>query len=1115
MGRVWLSFGVFALGAAVGVFAQDVTGGITGTVLDPAAAGVPHARVTVRDTGRGQVVRTVVTDAAGSYAARLIPVGTYAIGVEAIGFKTETIADIVLAPGDDLKVDVRLQVGSRTEEVTVTEGPIDLETIPARADSVAGSAIRQMSLATRNYQELMMLSPGVTSDQVDQLYMGISNPSGNAAATPYSVNGQRSTAANFTVDGSDNVDRGGNSSLVSHPSIDSIDQFIFLTGLYSAESGRAGGAQVNAVSRGGSSRYHASAFEYARNNAFEADSYMNNANRIPIPEVRWNDFGGNFGGPLPLPFGWNRTRNRTFFFYSNEFGRIINYRSFAPVAPTLGQLQGKFTVPVCVAFSTAGACTQTGTSIASINPIAREYINDIWSKLPLSAASNTIQTPERLLYNHNQQSGRIDQSLGRKLTLWARILDDELPTVEPGGLFTGSQIPDAATTDTTSRSLNVSLHGLYSPRADLMDEFGYNVTRGAIVSTPAGLTAKAMAPDIQMTLPFPSVLGVVPALTFTGGSTLSGFGPYLAYNHNYNFFDNLTWLRNKHTVKVGFTANRYRRADNASGNNYGTLAFTNNGQPATGSNSFAQSWANFLLGNVSAFTQNSIDIATPNLRAWQVEAFAKDDYRVLPRLTLDFGVRWSFFGQPVDTNQHLVNFDPAAWNAADAPKINASTGNLTPGTGVAGNGIIVAGENSPFGGHVTNDNYKDVAPRLGLAWDPFGRSRTVVRAGYGIYYDSSAFGTFEQNIFTDPPLSQSISVSNSTFQNPSGGTLNASLSPPLLQAVPIPSHTPFTQHWSFNLRHMLTPTIVLDAGYYGSKSTHLLGLVDINEAYPGAALAAGIKTGNGTIFSGTSDVLINAVRPYRGYGPISAVESAFDSNYHSLQARLMKNFGRSGTLVAAYTWSKNLTDNVSDRCNPPQNSYDWHAGEYGPATLDRTQVLTVSYLYTLPFFRTAHGIAAAALKNWQLVGVTSYATGLPYTVAAANVDPAGLGLLTGSPATPRPDETCNANTTAPRQLAEWFNAACFKDVPQGQVRPGDAGRGTIRGPGYEKWDVTVAKSFYIRERYQTQLRLETFNTFNHGNPGNFGSLNITSSQFAQITSFRDPRVAQLAVRVTF
>ncbi len=220
-------------------------------------------------------------------------------------------------------------------------------------------------------------------------------------------------------------------------------------------------------------------------------------------------------------------------------------------------------------------------------------------------------------------------------------------------------------------------------------------------------------------------------------------------------------------------------------------------------------------------------------------------------------------------------------------------------------------------------------------------------------------------------------------------------------------------------------------------------------------------------------------------------------------------------MSASYTWSKNLTDNASSGSNPPQNSYNWHEGEYGPASLDRTQVLTISYAYALPFAPSSHGVKEAFLKNWQLIGVTSYGTGLPYTVATANVDPAGLGLLTGSPALPRPDEVCNPNDNAPHQLLEWFNTSCFVDVPQGQVRPGNAGHGTIRGPGYEKWDVTLAKSFYVRERYQMQLRLETYNTFNHPNPGNFGSLNITSSQFGQITSFRDPRVVQLAARVTF
>lgn len=285
--------------AAAAAFAQDVTGGVTGTVLDPQAAAVPHANVILRDTGHNQVVRTLTTDILGKYAAPLLPGGSYAITVEAPGFKLETVNGIEVTPGSELKIDIKLEVGSPSESVTVADQPADLEMTATLTDTLGGAMIRQMSLATRNYQELLSLLPGVTSDQVDELYLGISNPSGSAAATPYSVNGQRSNAANFLIDGADNVDRSSNSTVVSYPSVDSIDTLVILAGLYSADSGRSAGAQVNAISRRGLSQFHGSAFEYLRNNFFEANSYLNNANRIPVPEVRWNDFGGNLGGPPP------------------------------------------------------------------------------------------------------------------------------------------------------------------------------------------------------------------------------------------------------------------------------------------------------------------------------------------------------------------------------------------------------------------------------------------------------------------------------------------------------------------------------------------------------------------------------------------------------------------------------------------------------------------------------------------------------------------------------------------------------------------------------------------------------------------------------------------------
>jgi hypothetical protein len=309
---------------------------------------------------------------------------------------------------------------------------------------------------------------------------------------------------------------------------------------------------------------------------------------------------------------------------------------------------------------------------------------------------------------------------------------------------------------------------------------------------------------------------------------------------------------------------------------------------------------------------------------------------------------------------------------------------------------------------------------------------------------------------------------------------------------------------------------VFELGYAGSKGTHLIGIVDINQAAPGVALAAGLHTANGnTIFTSTDDPRINAVRPFLGYNAINAIESAFDSNYNSLETSLAKRFGQAGIFSFAFTWSKNLTDNASDRSNAPQNSYNYHEGEYGPATLDRQKVVSANYVYTIPIFRNAKGPLAYVAKGWQFSGILSFYSGSPFTVTTSSVDPAGLGLLGNSAASSRPDMTCDPNANAPQLITEWFNTSCFAPTPQGQIRPGNAGRGVVRGPGYENWDASLAKTFSMKERYKLQFRAEALNATNHPNPNGFGSTNITSSLFGQITSFRAARRMQLGLKLEF
>ena len=1126
---------LLATAVAACLAAQDISATIGGTVLDPTGAAVSGAKITITNTDRNMVIREVTTETAGAYSAPLLPIGNYSIKVEAKGFKTETRTGVVLNVNDDLKINVALQVGAITDTVEVKSQAeaVELGTT-ANASTIEGTQVRELSLSTRNYEQLVAMMPGVTANSTDQLYIGNSAPAGTAATLPYSVNGNRNSANNWTVDGADNVDRGSNLTLMTFPSIDSIAEFKVERSLYTADTGRAGGAQINVVTKSGSNQYHGVLYEFDRNNAFEANNWINNAQSVKVngsvqpPPLRWNDFGGTIGGPVPLG---HKDDHKTFFFFSEEARRIVTYSTFNPTLPTQGMLQGTFSQPVCTNLNIATAtCVATGTQIpaTSINSISAEYIKDIYSKLTLPATNSVTATtseffPVQNIYNSRQEIARVDHTFNEKIAVWGKFENDSIPTIEPGGLFTGAAIPGLATTSTNSPGRGYVVHGIYSITPTLLNDAGFNFTQSAILSNPQGVAAKANSPDINPPEPYTNTQGVIPTVGMTSGSSLVGYGPYHEHNKNYNFYDSVTWIRGRHTLKFGYSLNRYNKTENAA-SDQGSFSFSNTGAPS-GTNAFQQSFANFLLGNVSSFTQPSADI-TPNLWAWQHEAWAQDDFKVTPRLTLYAGVRWSFFGQPTDNNGELSSFDPALYNPSLAPKIDPTSGNIIAGsvTMPYTNGIIIGGKNSPWGSKIAPDQYKSFAPRVGLAWDATGDGKTAVRAGWGVYYDSSLFGDYEQSIFQNPPFVASATLSNASFTNVSAGTPPGTVSTEYIRATMLPNNIPYVQQWSADVQRQLPLDMVLDVAYSGSKGTHLIGIVDLDQAATGAALAAGLHAANAnTIFTTADDPHINAVRPYLGYNAINAIESAFDSNYHALLVSFKKRFSSAGLISASYTYSKNLTDNASDRSNAPQSSYNWHEGEYGPATLDRQQVLTVDYVYTIPIFKNSKGALAYALKGWELSGLLSIYSGSPFTVTTSSLDPAGLGLLGNSASSSRPDMLCDPNAAAPKlapgftgtALPTWFNTACFAAVPQGAIRPGNAGRGVVRGPGYGNLDGALIKNFYFTERAALQLRGEFFNATNHANPNGFASTNITSSSFGEISSYRQARQVQIGAKLVF
>ena len=330
--------------AAAYVAAQDVSATIGGSILDPSGAALAGAKVTITNTDRNQVAREITTENAGTYTAPLLPIGNYSLKIEAKGFKTETRTGIVLNVNDSLKINITMQVGAVTDTVEVKTQAVAVELgTPANATTIEGVQVRELSLSTRNYEQLVSLMPGVTASSTDQLYIGNSSPAGTAATMPYSVNGNRNSANNWTIDGADNVDRGSNLTLMMFPSVDSIAEFKVERSLYTADTGRAGGAQINVVTKSGDNQYHGDLYEFIRNDAFAANNWVNNAAQVKVngvvtvPPLRWNDFGGTIGGPVPIG---HKNDHKTFFFFSEEARRIHTYTTLPPTLPTRGDAPG-------------------------------------------------------------------------------------------------------------------------------------------------------------------------------------------------------------------------------------------------------------------------------------------------------------------------------------------------------------------------------------------------------------------------------------------------------------------------------------------------------------------------------------------------------------------------------------------------------------------------------------------------------------------------------------------------------------------------------------------------------------------------------------------------------
>ena len=1161
------------LGLSLVSLAQELAATLTGTVTDPSGAVVASATVSVHNDDTGVDVRDVPTSGTGSFNITNLPAGHYTVTVKNSGFQTYVAKGVILNVAEKHTLDVQLATGKAAETVEVTAENTPIQTTTAEeSGTVTGDQVRELALNNRNFEQLILLQPGVANQLPDKVGFGLANN------TSISVNGARTGANNYTVDGADINDSGSNGTLLNTPSIDAIQEFTLERSNYDASFGRSGGGQVVVATKAGTNQFHGSAYEFNRNNYYNANTFAGRAsiaagnplsasNTVPIE--RYNDYGFTLGGPLFIPKFFHPARNKTYFFWSEEWRKASTPGTNDINVPTTGQLAGAFPwvldttagtpnynlyvnqVPVfpnlpagCITSTAplatlAASPTQYTSTINVANTACLSQNSAAYFKAFIAPNPANNPAGDQLITNYSQLNNfrqdiiRLDQTVGDKVRIFGRYMEDVVPQNEPYSLWGGNNYPGVETTALNAPGRNLVLNATMTLSPRVVNEVEYVDAWGAINSDLSGAIANSPSFLSQLTnnTAYQDPNHRAPNVSISGLTGLgNGSAPYFERNIDKNIFDNLSLQYGNHTIRTGFTAMWMQKTENASA---GAASFNFIDDTAVNTATGGDApFANFLLGQATSYTQPSKD-TIPHLRYVNFEFYVQDDWKVTRKLTVNAGIRYSYFPSPTDSNNTLVNFIPGLFSANSAPVIDPTgpnAGNMHPGVGnnaaTYANGLIfpkgaacAAAQAvpaplvgcSPYGARVNPSSNNNWGPRLGLAYDPLANGKWAVRAGFGLFYDRTLNGIWEQNAFGDPPLVQTTTVNNTSgidnvnlFDNPLGGQpAGAPLGPVALTATGLPSFkVPSYLDYNLSVQHEIMPNTVLEVGYVGTKGTHLLGDIDLNQPTLANRLA-----------EPTWDV--NAIRPYPGYGAINDRATVYTSNYNSLQVSLNRRFSKGLTLELGYTWSKLLTTNPYDRGLSAYDSYDLKQS-YGPSVLNTPQMLVVSYVYELPFYKGDRGIAGQVLGGWEVSGITTIQSGQSQIMTQSNDpwvlagDPGGLGMTRpGETVFIRPDQVGDPN--GPKTAAEFFNTAAFAQAVGhfGSSRPG-----AILGPGIQLWDISLLKNIKFAERAGLQLRLETFNTFNHGNPSGIDT-NFGDSTFGQVTAWHDPRNVQIGAKVNF
>jgi hypothetical protein len=1044
--------------------AQDTTATIAGQVQDASGAGIAGAKVTAKNLQTG-LERSVTTSESANYTLPILPIGRYEVSAEKTGFKRVVETGITLQVDQHARVDFKLPVGAASDSVSVTaEVPLTQTDSSSLGSVIDNTKVVELPLNGRQFYSLALLVPGVSPPAQGSI---LSFRGG------FNVAGASELNNNFTLNGLDN-----NNQLLSapafRPSVDAIQEFKILTGVFPAEYGRNSGSQVIVTTKSGTNGFHGSAFEFIRNQVLDAENFFTPSNAAK-PSFKQNQFGGTVGGPI--------IKNRTFFFASYEGTRSTQQITALTNVPTVAMVNGDFSGTSKIVNDPTTGKPFPGNMIPAsrFNP-AGQFLIKLYPVPTSSTPKGSLPTNN---YTFNQPqvdslnlgSVRMDHQFSERDTLSVSFNDFEDSTLTQFNSVCGSRLIPGfdCTVLLLARLGGLTETHIFSPSLINQFRFAYSEFQNPRATNDSAINFLQMFNITGTRFDGPARTGV-PSVNVTG---FAGIGeptnfPQMRTDNTFQVSDDVTFSRGKHALKFGTDLHRFQSNGTIVGNGRGSYTFSaQSSAPTTG-----YAIADLLLGIPTSTARSPY---SPRIydRTGIYGFYAQDDWKLTSKLTLNLGLRYEYNLPTFEKYNALSNFNP-------------STGNID----IAGKGGVMRG--------LWNANYNDFEPRIGFAYSPFNNSKTVIRGGYGLFYNAPALNA----VNSGPQQNNAPFVSAQTF--------NSSLALPITLLDPYPAaaagagsltlsgfnrHQPDAQiqQWSFNVQHELTHSMVLEVNYQGSKGTHLPLYYNINQPPPGAGTVAQKQ----------------ALRPYPQYGNINFLDAVGNSSYNGLLTKLQQRYSNGLSFLLSYTAGKSIDNtpgtpyNVQPSRSTAANPKNL-AGERGLSGFDIRSRFVFSPVYELPFgpgrkYVSSNKYAGWVVGGWEVSGIFSTQTGRPFTVLVSTDNANVLGNVD------RPNLIGPANA-GPRTPGQWINVSAFQLAPAGTF--GNEGRNGIIGPGLTNLDVSLSRVFKVTEKIAIQFRAESFNVANHPNFDQ-PSQTFGVAGFGSIPIAEAPRQIQFGAKIKF